>query len=107
RRVPARHGPWRGSGAWPADPAVPHGQAGPVRVPHRAGAGSQPADPADGGALRAPGQAAGPGPDWQRQARAPEAWAVAEPDRGRAARAFAAAQRMVRPAPPPAGGFAM
>ena len=49
--------------------------------------GPEPADPADGGAFRLPGEASCYcGSDRQREAGAPEAGAVAEPDRRRAAR---------------------
>ena len=40
------------------DAALQDRQARPLRLPHRAGAGAQPADPPDGGAFRAPREAA-------------------------------------------------
>src|SRR5690606_13797027 len=89
----------------PDDPAVPRQPDRQVRLPHRAAAGPQPADPVDGRRVRLPRDPAAPRAHRQHQARHAQARPVAQPDPGGAARPAPAVQRLVSapdlPPPPP------
>src|SRR5690606_15236364 len=95
RRVPARHVPRR-DGARADDPAVPGQPHRQVRLPHRAAAGPEPADPVDGRGLRLPRHPAAPRAHRQHQARRAQARAVAQPDIGGAAGPAPAVHGLVR-----------
>jgi ribosomal protein S4 len=85
----------RGVHPRPDHAAVPHGEDRQVRLPHRAGAGPEPADPPDERGLRLPRHPTAPRAHRQHQAGRAQAGPVAQPHRRRAARPVAAAHGLV------------